>query len=99
MYKRGDIVAIATELLFFNFFDERSNLRYAPRDLIYGVITVCNGRGEYFVEWAIEGLFNITEVDKSVLQNQIYDQDDLDLIRSFDDTEIDDDLYIEFFST
>ena len=63
MFNVGDIVAVPTDVLFMNYCEEKKDLIYVPREQIYGIVTVRNKTHNiYFMRWAIEKLFDMTEI-------------------------------------
>ena len=56
-----------------------------------------DGLGVYYMKWAVEGLFNITEVEWQVVNDQLFYPEELELVRSNDDPVVQDDLYLTVF--
>ena len=101
MFDKGDIVSIPFSLLFDDYQDEldveRENFPFNYRELVYGVVSVGNTRGQYFVRWNVEGIFGIQEDEAQHINNIIYDEVDLELVRCKDDRETDQDPQIGLF--
>ena len=97
MFFKGDVVAIPLEYIFYNFFEERENLRYQPRSLVYGVVSLANNRDRYIIKWGIEGLFNISDGECETLEDQFYSDYQLSLIRAKDDDDDEGDPYLQIF--
>ena len=98
MYEVGDIVSLPTGELFAFYFEERETLEYTVRDTIYGVVTNANLSYDlHHVRWAIEGMFNLPQVEWEVLNDQMFFTEELTLVREKNDPEISDDLYIAMF--
>ena len=103
MFEKGDIVDIPFRYLLDDYQEEhreeRINHPFNHREMIYGTVSVGNNRGQFFVRWNIEGIFNIDEDTARDMNSVIFDEDDLILIRCKDDPEVDGDPQIgPFFS-
>ena len=59
MFFKGDLVKIALEDIFANFWEESQNLRYTPRNWAYGIVREGTQHAGVSVVWAVEGLFGI----------------------------------------
>ena len=82
MYEVGDIVSLPTGELFAFYFEERETLEYTARENIYGVVTNANLSYDlHHVRWAIEGMFNLPQVEWEVLNDQMFFTEELTLIR------------------
>ena len=102
MFEKGDIVDIPFRYLLDDYQEEhreeRINHPFNHREMIYGTVSVGNNRGQFFVRWNIEGIFNIDEATARDMNSVIFDEDDLILIRCKDDPEVDGDPQIGPFS-
>ena len=84
MFQVWDVIFIPIGELFTNVLQEREQILYTPRERIYAVVAVHNATHNfYFMRWAIEGLLNITEAEWEVLNDQIFYQEELELVRSW----------------
>ena len=73
-------------------------MEYTPRDTIYGVVTNANLSYDlYHVRCAIEKMYNISQVEWEVLNDQMLFTEELTLIRSKDDQEVQEDLFLAMF--
>ena len=101
MFNKGDIVSIPFSLIFDDYQDEldveRENFPFNHRKLVYGVVSVGNARGQYFVRWNVEGIFGILQDEAQHINNIIYDEVDLELVRCKDDPEVDQNPQIGLF--
>ena len=101
MFEKGDIVGMPLRRLLDDYQEERQEERthhpFNHREMIYGVVTVTNNRGQFFIRWNIEGIFKIDEDTARDMNSVIFDEDDLDLIRCKDDPEVDQDPQIGLF--
>ena len=65
MFEKGDIVGTPFRLLLDDYQEERREERinhpFNHREMIYGAVSVPNNRGQFFIRWNIEGIFNIDE--------------------------------------
>ena len=89
MFQVGDVVSIITGKLFTNLFEEREKILYTAREWIYGVVAVHNATHNfYYMRWGIDELLNITETEWKVLNEQIFYQEELEMVRSCNGPEI-----------
>ena len=103
MFNKGSIISIPFSLLFDDYQDElnleRENFPFNHRELVYGVVSVGNARGQYFVKWNVERIFGILQDEVKHICKIIYDEIDLELVRCKEDPEVDQDPQIGLFPT